>query len=386
MVPNFKGDNVISLLFFNESLGFGGAECVLTNIIENIDKAVFSPDVLCETDGEFHTEAVKANARFKSVAKISRANSFFGKALNSLKMRLLTKTSAKTAHRLYIHKKYDIEIAFCEGFSTKLISGCGNKSTKKIAWLHTDVINYPWSESVFGGSENEKKCYEKYDAVVCVSQTMKDSFVKKYGMEDKVHVLYNPLDFEAIKQKSLEPAEKENPDVFEFVMVGSLKKVKGYDRLLNVCKKLKNEGYDFRVRIMGSGSERGVINETIARLELDGTIILMEYQSNPYKYMRIADAFLCTSYAEGYSTAVSEAVVLGVPVITTECSGMREIFGENECGIICENSEDGIYRSMKKVLDERELLERFTSEEKERAKSFDMKERIKKIEDFLENI
>lgn len=64
-------------------------------------------------------------------------------------------------------------------------------------------MNYPWSESVHGGAENEKSCYEKFDAVVCVSQTMKDSFVKKYGMEQKVHVLYNPIDFDAVKQKAL---------------------------------------------------------------------------------------------------------------------------------------------------------------------------------------
>ena len=156
-MPHYKGDFLISLLFFNESLGFGGAEYALANIIKNIDKNRFSLSVFCETDGEFHTESVKANADFKSVAKVSRAGSFFGKAINSFRMRILTKTPEKTAHKFFIHKKYDIEIAFCEGFSTKFISGCGNKSTKKIAWLHTDVINYPWSEGVHGGSENEKK-------------------------------------------------------------------------------------------------------------------------------------------------------------------------------------------------------------------------------------
>ncbi len=96
--------------------------------------------------------------------------------------------------------------------------------------------------------------------------------------------------------------------------------------------------------------------------------------------------FVCASYAEGYSTAVCEAVALGVPVITTECSGMREIFGENECGIICENSEDGLYNAMKKVLENPLLLEKFSEEEKKRSKDFSLQKRVKAIEDFLESV
>lgn len=375
-----------SLLFFNESLGYGGAESVLTNIIEYIDKNRFDLSVLCETDGELHTDAVRANAHFKSIAKKSRAASFFGRAVNSGRMRLLKNASPGFAHRLFIHGRYDVEIAFCEGFSAKFISGSPDKRTKKVAWIHTDVVNYPWSESVHGGAENEKRCYEKFDAVVCVSQTMKDSFVKKYGMEQKVHVLYNPIDFDAVKQKSLEPVETDNDGRFGFVMVGSLKPVKGYDRMMSVCSRLKKEGYDFKVRIMGSGSEYSNISDSLSRLGLSNTVTLMEYQENPFKYVRNSDVFVCSSYAEGYSTAVCEAVVLGVPVITTECSGMREIFGGRECGIICENSDDGLYYSMKKVLDDPSVLRHYKAEEQIRSADFDIKERIKKIEEFLDNI
>jgi glycosyltransferase involved in cell wall biosynthesis len=65
---------------------------------------------------------------------------------------------------------------------------------------------------------------------------------------------------------------------------------------------------------------------------------------------------------------------------------MREIFGDKECGIICENSDDGLFEALKKVLDEPELLEKFRAAEKERAKDLNVSARIKSVEDFIDNI
>ena len=171
-----------------------------------------------------------------------------------------------------------------------------------------------------------------------------------------------------------------------FVLAGSFIEVRGYERFVNVCERLKKEGFDFSVFIMGDGEEKEKIKKIIPQKNLDNIIKILDFQTNPYPYIANSDVFVCASYAEGYSTAVSEAVALNVPVITTECSGMREIFGENECGIICENSEDGLYNAMKKVLENPDLLKKFSEQEKIRAKDFSLEKRIKAIEDFLESV
>ncbi|MDD6703568.1 MAG: glycosyltransferase, partial [Clostridiaceae bacterium] len=134
------------------------------------------------------------------------------------------------------------------------------------------------------------------------------------------------------------------------------------------------------------GEEKENIKNLIAEKNLGNVIKISDFQINPYRYIKRSDVFVCASYAEGYSTAVSEAVALNVPVITTECSGMREIFGENECGIICENSEDGLYNAMKKVLENPDLLKKFSEQEKIRAKDFSLEKRVKAYEDFLESV
>lgn len=373
-----------NILFFMETVDFGGAETVFTNIIKNINKSKFCIKVVTERDHELFTDEIKAAVPYDCFIKTERSavRDFWNKIVIKLSLVL----SEKNIRKYFIRGNYDVEVAFCEGYSTKIIGNSGKKNCKKIAWVHTDVIKNPWSEKIFGSAEEEKKCYEKFDAIVCVAETMKESFIKKYGMAEKVHVLYNPLDFESVIRKSAEKTDFNFGDGMKFVLAGTFIKIKGFDRFVKVCKRLKDDGEHFSALIMGDGEEKENIKKIIAETNLGATVKILDFQTNPYKYIAHSDVYVCSSYAEGYSTAVSESVALNVPVITTECSGMREIFGENECGIICENSEDGLYNAMKKVLNDPSLLKKFSAEEKKRANDFSLKKRMKAIEDFIESV
>lgn len=373
-----------NILFFMETVDFGGAETVFTNIIKNINKSKFCIKVVTERDHELFTDEIKAAVPYDCFIKTERSavRDFWNKIVIKLSLVL----SEKNIRKYFIRGNYDVEVAFCEGYSTKIIGNSGKRNCKKIAWVHTDVIKNPWSEKIFGSAEEEKKCYEKFDAIVCVAETMKESFIKKYGMAEKVHVLYNPLDFESVIKKSEEKTDFKFGDGMKFVLAGTFIKIKGFDRFVKVCKRLKDDGEHFSALIMGDGEEKENIKKIIAETNLGDTVKILDFQTNPYKYIAHSDVYVCSSYAEGYSTAVSEAVALNVPVITTECSGMREIFGENECGIICENSEDGLYNAMKKVLNDPSLLKKFSAEEKKRANDFSLKKRMKAIEDFIESV
>lgn len=373
-----------NILFFMETVDFGGAETVFTNIIKNINKSKFCIKVVTERDHELFTDEIKAAVPYDCFIKTERSavRDFWNKIVIKLSLVL----SEKNIRKYFIRGNYDVEVAFCEGYSTKIIGNSGKRNCKKIAWVHTDVIKNPWSEKIFGSAEEEKKCYEKFDAIVCVAETMKESFIKKYGMAEKVHVLYNPLDFESVIKKSEEKTDFKFGDGMKFVLAGTFIKIKGFDRFVKVCKRLKDDGEHFSALIMGDGEEKENIKKIIAETNLGDTVKILDFQTNPYKYIAHSDVYVCSSYAEGYSTAVSESVALNVPVITTECSGMREIFGENECGIICENSEDGLYNAMKKVLNDPSLLKKFSAEEKKRANDFSLQKRVKTIEDFIESL
>lgn len=375
-----------SILFFNESLDGGGAECVLANLLKFIDKNKYDITMISETDNELNTPVVISNSRHKCFATKNVSNNFLKEIYNRAVFWFSAHAPLSLVYRVFIREKYDIEIAFCEGYSTKLISKSNNKKSKKVAWIHTDFINNPWSEKMFKNAEDEKKAYEKFDAINCVSETAKNSFIEKYGMAEKVNVVYNPVDKKNIILKSQLPLTLEKFDGLTFIAIGRLVEVKGYKRLINIFKKLHDENYKIRLLILGKGEKYDELSQQISALDADTYIKLMGFRTNPYNYMAAADAFICSSYAEGFSSVVTEALVLGLPVITTKCSGMEEIFGDESCGIICENNEDELLASLKKVLDCPALLLRYKQGALNRSEAFDIDNQIKMIEKIFDNL
>ncbi len=368
------------ILFFSESLNGGGAEAALVRVLELLS-GKYDITVISQTDNEKHTDTVK---------KLCKYRSFTAKADSPIKNKLIIKgflsLPPAVVNSLYLKGDYDIEVACCEGYSAKIISA-SKRNSVKVAYIHTDFVNNPWSASVYkGGEKEEQECYAKFDKIICASETIRDSFVQKYGLKEKTEVIYNLIDDRAIKEKLKEDAVFDIKKRPAFVLVGNYLKVKGYDRLMRVANMLKNEGYEFSFTIMGRPEEKHIIEKMRDEFELSDYVNLLDFQENPFKYMKQADCYVCSSYAEGYSTAVCEAVISGLPVITTLCSGMEEIFGNSEIGIICENSENGLYEAIKKVLDKPELLEKYRKNALQRAEDFSYESRAKIIEEFYNSL
>ena len=100
--------------------------------------------------------------------------------------------------------------------------------------------------------------------------------------------------------------------------------------------------FNWQLYILGQGEQKSLIESMIMKYGLQEHIYLLGYDMNPYKYVSKMDVFVCSSYKEGYSTAVTESLVVGTPVITTDCSGMSEILGDSKAGVIVENSDEGL--------------------------------------------
>ena len=90
-----------------------------------------------------------------------------------------------------------------------------------------------------------------------------------------------------------------------------------------------------------------------------------------------------TGKAEGFSTAATEALIVGTPVITTEVSGMREMLGNDEYGVITANDEEALYLGIKRLLEDPELLAHYREKAVERGRDFSMENTVKAVEDLL---
>ena len=230
-----------------------------------------------------------------------------------------------------------------------------------------------------------KACYNRINKVICVSNTVRDAFCKVFSSQNDVSVLYNTNESAKILQLGQESVELPFPEnSIKLVGVGKLLKNKGFDRILRITKRLVEEGYPVCTCILGEGPERSALQQYIEENSLTGRVLLPGYQLNPYKYVSKCDLFVCASHAEGFSTAATEALILGVPVCTVEVSGMKEMLGErDEYGIVTENSEEALYQGIKRLLDDPALLAHYREKAAERGKMFSTEQTVRAVEEML---
>ena len=79
---------------------------------------------------------------------------------------------------------------------------------------------------------------------------------------------------------------------------------------------------------------------------LEETVRLFGFQANPYPFMLAADLLVCSSDYEGYSTFITEGVILQKRILTTDCSGMHDILDKYSAGRIVANSDEAFFKGL----------------------------------------
>lgn len=365
---------MIKILFFIDGITGGGAEKVLRNLVNNMDQSKFKITVQTLEDVD-PTQYLAPGIRYKA---INRCKTSFGRKLMHYWVRLCAEL--KWLYPLYIRGDYDIEVAYLECAPTKILAASTNEKAKKVAWLHCDLEKRGMADP-----DKARAWYDRYDKIVCVSETVKRSFRKVIGSGTDSCILYNVNDERDILHKAY-GFEADKPESVTFLTVGRLSHEKGNDRLLDACKMLKDEGFAFSLWLVGDGPERNSLMKQASDLGLDGQVSFLGFQENPYPYMRSADVIVTPSRYEGFSTVVTEAMILGKPVVTTPCSGMDELLGDNEFGLITEDSVEGIYQGMKRMLEDSELRENYAQKAAVRGKDFSKDKLVKQTEQFFEEL
>ena len=103
--------------------------------------------------------------------------------------------------------------------------------------------------------------------------------------------------------------------MMRLVTVGRLEHQKGYDRLVRIINRLVKDGVPLELWILGVGSQEASLKQYIHEHQLDEYVKLLGFRSNPYKYIVQADLFVSSSRSEGYSTAVTEALILACQLL-----------------------------------------------------------------------
>ena len=364
------------ILFFIPNLSIGGAEKVLVNLVNNLDRKQFDITVQVLFPGGVNEQFLKEDIRYKACFK----KTFKGNS------QILKFFKPETLYKRFITEHYDIIISYLEGPSARIVAGCTDKDTKKICWIHCRFESPETAKVGFRDFLEAKKLYNRYDKIVCVSEWVKNYFCQTMDYTGDIEVLYNTNETKEVYQKSLEPVDDVvfDKDCFNLCSVGKIAPVKGFDRLARIHKKLLDEGIKNKIYILGEGPQRDEITSFLETNGLERSFIFLGYNTNPYKYVSKCDLYVCSSISEGFSTAATEALIVGTPVCTVEVSGMREMLGEqNEYGIVTDNNEEALYKAIKELLTNRELLAHYKHQAAIRGKDFSTEKTVNAVEHML---
>lgn len=256
-------------------------------------------------------------------------------------------------------KGYDLAIAYRgEPRKKMLMSGYVRildrcvKAKKKVVWIHFDAMYY---KDLYAFNE---KYYKRIDEIIGVSKSVAEKFKKANpGLSDKVNYCPNFMDYKSLFELSNKIQQTEYPqNKFVCFSACRLSEEKGLLRAVSVLSPILKEHEDVVWYIAGDGPERNALEGLIVENGLEGRIILLGNQTNPYTYMKNADLYLSMSYHEAAPVVYGEAKALHVPVFSTETTSAYEMLNDGEEDFICENSEEGIRSKFDEIMKNRDLI------------------------------
>lgn len=360
------------ILFVVDEKKMGGVSVLLSDILNNINLKNKEIDIMVlHNSGDYLDDLPKGvnliygtsffdvvDLTLKEVLKSKNIKQIYKKLKLVFLMRTgLIKNKIIKERKKCINKKYDVEIAFKDGFCA-IFTAYGD-SKKKYHWLHTDY-------SMYDCTANYKKLFidvfSQFDNIIAISKSVAKKFNEKYEFKN-MKVIYNLINTEKIIEKSKEFEIKNDSKKINFISVGRFHNMKGYDRLIDVFARLKNEiGLDnVTLRLIGNGPDFDLVETKIKENNLEDTIILEGLKKNPFPYVKSSDVFLMCSRYEPFGLVILEAMVLNVPVLSTEVASIKEIMDE-KYGMIIENTEDGLYNGIKSIIQDKNILKEYKKE------------------------
>jgi len=376
-----------SILIVINNLSRAGAERVLVSLLKLIDYTEYSIDLLSIIDlGELFDELPKEvnvlnpdpknfsvlsrqGTRYiaKTVVKnmLSRGYGFYyiPYAVKNLFYQLKRKKflfdkffwKCLSDNQKTVKKEYDLAVGFTEGAATYYVSK-RVKAKKKISYIHVDYEKAGYIK------ELDKKFYESIDSIFCVSNSVKDGFLKIYPEHNSKTVIFDNI---VLPDEIRSNAKKgtgftDSFDGVRLLTVARLHPQKAFEVAIPAFAKLVSMGYDnVKWYVMGEGEERKHLESLIEKHGLKDKFILCGMTDNPYPYIKQCDIYVHATHYEGWCIAIAEALILKKPVIASNVTGNRDQITNEENGLIIDLSVDNLAEAIKRLIDDKALRQRF---------------------------
>lgn len=372
------------LLFFINTLNFGGAERVVSQLLIHLNDtyqlhlALYANLIKYEIPKEVKVFSLEENVLASNSSTLLRLPVLAKKLATYCKQEKIETCVAFLNRPCYILALmravygYKGKVIMCErSHRSSIINfiGSGSSFTKKIAYLLTKY-SYKWAH-----------------LVIANSKVSKQDLIQNFSVTKPIKVIYNPIDIKATLQKANEKLEV-NMDAadFYFISTGNFRPEKNFALLINAFALLKD--LPVKLFLVGGGELETALKELAKSLQLEDNILFTGFQTNPYKYISRSNCFVLSSYTEGFPNVLLEALACGKPVIATDClSGPRELlapetpidavalqnFEVAEFGILSPvNNAEILADAMRTIYNEAALLNNYEAKAFNRANEFDI--------------
>lgn len=340
------------ILFTTYDLSIGGVESCLVNLVNNLDYTKYDVTILLQDKKGDLLNNVKNEVHVEDY-KLSRIKfALLRKAINMFKIMYI---------KLKYYRKFDFSVCYGTGYKVSAKVAL-LASTNNAAYMHTNIIKFiSNSNQVKGNMSIEKKVdiflkrckFRKFKKNIFISKSAIDAYLTLYPMDkEKIVLSHNYIDYNKIlKSSEVKVDDMYDKNCITFINVSRHTEYdKRLSRIICACDKLKKDGYNFKVIMIGDGADHKLYQDMVDKKGLKENVIFYGKKANPFPYIRTANAFVMSSDFEGFPTTFGEAMTLNVPIITTNVSDANEII-KDKYGIVVDNNDEAIYYGMKLFLD-----------------------------------
>ena len=392
------------VLFVVDEKKLGGVNVVLENLLNNLNlnKLDITLLVLHNTGTALNnlnsninviygTKAFEViDQDFKYLLKSRRYIKAIKKLILSLKIKngSINKFILKQREKMNLDK-YDVEVAFKSGFCSLFVAY--SDASTKINWVHEDYKTYNMTKRY----ENTfKKVFEAFDKHIIVSSDAAKSFNNIYHQEEKTIVIENYINEENLKNVSLDN-NKHNKNIYtldkaktNIVTLGRFCDEKGFDRLIEAINILKGklDITKLKVNILGYGELEETLNKQIKQLKLENVIEIYNTQKikiNAYAFLKEHDLFVMPSRSESFGMTRIEALILGVPVLTTNVANSDKLI-HKDYGIIVENTTEDLAQGILSLIQNKDKLKELKQNVQNYSYSKENERIISEVQKLLE--
>ena len=363
------------ILFVMHTLGFGGAERALVNLLCELPRDRFEVDVLLfQRTGALMAqlpswvrvletpEVLKClYGSFKKAGRYALPK-LMGKGLAMLARRTRKAQAGWRWKHVYgklipkLHGHYDAAVAFSGSEIQYFVADCVD-ADKKIVFVHNDYRTAKYS------AEFDEASFGKMDAIVSISRRCVEVLEEIFPQyRERMLYLENITSSALVRQRAQETAPPEYPEAGHVILsVGRLNPQKGFDMAIDAAAILHQRGMNFRWFVVGEGPLQQELQKQIDAHGLQEHFILLGARNNPYPYMANCSVLVQSSRFEGKSVVLDEAKMLCVPIVATAYPTVGDQLIDGQEGLVTEMSAQGIAEGVQKMLEDAALREQIVS-------------------------